>query len=105
MSSAKYYFTPWLRKGIGNAIIDEDTFIKNGTSSVSKERPQIELKVFINGSPSAKKEFQIIGPADIIGFSRDLVIRTNPVNWNTNFPPNYLAHIEFYDEDFPWRYS
>jgi hypothetical protein len=23
----------------------------------------------------------------------------------TNFEPNYLAAIEFYDEDFPWRYT
>ena len=23
----------------------------------------------------------------------------------TNFEPNYLPYIEFYDEDFPWRYT
>ena len=26
-------------------------------------------------------------------------------HWITNFEPNYLAFIEFYDEDFPWRYT
>ena len=25
--------------------------------------------------------------------------------WITNFEPNYLAAIDFYDEDFPWRYT
>ena len=28
-----------------------------------------------------------------------------PAHWVTNFEPNYLAAIEFYDEDFPWRYT
>ncbi|MCE8428173.1 MAG: hypothetical protein J5U19_07300 [Candidatus Methanoperedens sp.] len=51
------------------------------------------------------KEFMIVGPADVNGFSKDLVIRTEPVDWSTTFSSNLLAHIEFYEEDFPWRYS
>lgn len=97
-SIARYRFESWQRQGIGNATIS------NGGA-----RPQIGLKIELaainRGKSSANRLFQIVGPGDIIGFNADMVIRTEPVNWNTNFPPNLFAHIELYDEDFPWRYS
>ena len=34
-----------------------------------------------------------------------MVVRTEPRNWISNFEPNYLAFVEFYDEDFLWRYT
>src|SRR5437762_9254113 len=34
-----------------------------------------------------------------------MVVRTEPLNRITNFEPNYLPFIEFYDEDFLWRYT
>ena len=34
-----------------------------------------------------------------------MIVRTEPLNWITNFEPNYLAFLEFYDEDFAWRYT
>ena len=34
-----------------------------------------------------------------------MVVRTEPRNWVTDFEPNFLAFVEFYDEDFPWRYT
>jgi hypothetical protein len=40
-----------------------------------------------------------------VGIDTRAVVRTDPRNWITNFDPNYLVTIEFYDEDFPWRYS
>ncbi|MFL5740211.1 MAG: hypothetical protein ACJ75B_08335 [Flavisolibacter sp.] len=59
----------------------------------------------INNEEGGTKEFQLVGPPDIIGFSKDLVIKTEPAHWSTTSAPNLLAHIEFYEEDFPWRYS
>ena len=34
-----------------------------------------------------------------------MVVRTEPLNWITDFEPNYLPFVEFYDEDFAWRYT
>ena len=34
-----------------------------------------------------------------------MIVRTEPRHWIANVEPNYLAFIEFYDEDFPWRYT
>ena len=102
MSLATYKFLPWLRDGIGNTITEEDTLSNGGELG---GRAKLTLQVDINNQEAGTKEFRIVGSADVIGFNRDLVIRTEPAHWSTVFPPNLLAHIEFYEEDFPWRYS
>ena len=48
---------------------------------------------------------ELYGPGDIIGVDRAQISRVEPEHWVTNFEPNYLVGIEFYDEDFPWRYT
>lgn len=104
MSLATYEFLPWLREGLGNTITEIDTLGLPQVGSVGG-RAVLTLQVNINTQPAGTKDFMIVGPADVIGFSKDLVIRTEPVNWSTTFASNLLAHIEFYEEDFPWRYS
>ena len=34
-----------------------------------------------------------------------MVVRTEPRDGISNYEPNYLPYLEFYDEDFPWRYT
>ena len=99
---ANYTFSSWLRKGIANRITEPDN-LGTGTSA-SKERSKVPIDVVLN-SDTVHKEFALIGPGDIIGINHQMVVRTEPINWITNFEPNYLAFIEFYDEDFIWRYT
>ena len=33
------------------------------------------------------------------------IVRLEPRDWITNFESNYFPAIDFYDEDFPWRYT
>ena len=47
----------------------------------------------------------LYGPGDIVGIDARAIVRTDPRPWITNFESNYLAAIDFYDEDFPWRYT
>lgn len=99
---ANYTFSSWLRKGIANRITEPDNL---GTgASATKERSKVPIDVVLN-SQTVHKEFALIGPGDIIGINHQMVVRTEPINWITNFEPNYLAFIEFYDEDFIWRYT
>jgi hypothetical protein len=99
---ANYTFSSWLRKGIANRITEPDNL---GTAaSATKERSKVPIDVVLN-TESVHKEFALIGPGDIIGINHQMVVRTEPINWITNFEPNYLAFIEFYDEDFIWRYT
>jgi hypothetical protein len=100
---ANYTFLPWLRQGIANQI--------DGTSGT---RATINIDLTIRGDkvgggsevkPKIQKKIEIYGPGDIVGIDSSAIIKTEPRNWITNFEPNYLPYIEFYDEDFPWRYS
>jgi hypothetical protein len=99
---ARYQFHAWTRKGISSKISDPDDL---GTgSSTEEERATIQLPVAINGE-GLTKGFTMIGPGDIIGINPDMIIRTEPLNYVTDFEPNYLAFVEFYDEDFATRYT
>lgn len=102
---AKYQFQSWVRKGIATQISQTDTLGSPGTPIPAGERASVPIGVSINYAPQAPKEFALIGPGDIIGIHRDMVVRTEPRDGNLSFEPNYLAFIEFYDEDFPWRYT
>ena len=101
---ATYTFLPWLRQGIANQITD----------GAGSHRATIPVELLIQGekpdggkvnSPPIKKNIQIYGPGDIIGIDPASIVKVEPLDQITNFESNYLPYIEFYDEDFPWRYS
>ncbi|MEO8335390.1 MAG: hypothetical protein ABI664_10475, partial [bacterium] len=99
---ARYQFHSWARRGISANISDTDDL---GSGTVhTKERATVPIALKANGDPITK-EFALIGPGDILGVNREMVVRTEPLNWITDFEPNYLPFVEFYDEDFAWRYT
>lgn len=102
---AKYQFQSWVRKGISAQINEQDTLGNPAAALSPGERASVPIGVSINTAPQTPKPFALVGPGDIVGIHRDMVVRTEPKNWITNFEPNYLAFVEFYDEDFPWRYT
>ena len=101
---ATYSFLPWLRQGIANKII---------AGSTSGARATIPVKLKINGKGldgadvpfPLQKNISLYGPGDIIGIDSRSIVKNEPREWITNFESNYMPYIEFYDEDFPWRYS
>jgi hypothetical protein len=101
-SVGRYTFAAWLRRGVGTRISQTDR-LGAGASGVP-ERATVPVDVVLNGQP-VSKSFSLIGPGDIIGINPHMVVRTEPRAWITDFEPNYLAYLEFYDEDFPWRYT
>src|SRR6267378_5877392 len=103
-----YSFLPWLRQGLANQITAADL------DPNIKTRPQITVELALQGdkldgsgvdSLPVAKQIALFGPGDIVGVDRRAIVRTEPRDGITNFEPNYLACIEFYDEDFPWRYT
>jgi hypothetical protein len=104
---AAYSFLPWARQGLGIYIRegDQDTSVKvRGSIDVSL---QINADLIAGGTTTqtVPRAVQLYGPGDIIGIDGRMIIRTEPRNWITNFESNYMPYIEFYDEDFPWRYT
>ena len=99
---ARYQFHSWARRGMSANITDTDDL---GSGTVhTKERAAVPVALKANDQ-DVSKNFALIGPGDIIGINRDMIVRTEPRNWITDFEPNYLAFVEFYDEDFAWRYT
>ncbi len=105
---ATYSFLPWLRQGIANTITaaDNDPSVKT--------RASIQVQLQLAGDPvggaselseTISQAVSLYGPGDIVGIDARAVIRTEPRQWITNFEPNYLAAVEFYHEDFLWRYT
>jgi hypothetical protein len=98
---ACYSFLPWLRQGIANNI--------KAAPAAGKLRASIEVSIDVESDSELKETLtnsvQLIGPGDITGLSERAIVRSEPKPWSTDFEPNYLPFIEFYDEDLPWRYS
>jgi hypothetical protein len=105
---ATYSFLPWLRQGVANTITaaDGDTTIKT--------RATINVALQLSGQPvgggapltqGLSQSIALYGPGDIVGIDSRAIVRLEPRNWITNFESNYFPAIDFYDEDFPWRYT
>ncbi|MEW2354301.1 hypothetical protein [Spirillospora sp. NPDC029432] len=106
MTAGAYSFLPWLRTGLSTRIGGDP-----GTAPRAAIKVQLKLTgdALKPGDPPpsrlVEQQLQIYGPGDVIGVDPRAISRTEPRPSISNFEPNYLAHIEFYDEDFPWRYS
>lgn len=103
---ATYSFLPWLRQGLANNINEQD----NPTNIKIRATATVTLEIAGTGGGavppvSISKPVELFGPGDIVGVDTRAIIRHDPRNWITNYEPNYLPNIEFYDEDFPWRYT
>jgi hypothetical protein len=106
-SLATYSFLPWLRQGLANQIETPD--FAAGVKIRAEVSIQLELKAEKLGGGSqtevVTRKVALFGPGDIVGIDSRAVVRTEPRNWITNYEPNYLPAIEFYNEDLPWRYT
>jgi hypothetical protein len=103
-----YSFLPWMRQGLAGQISTAD-----GDATVDTRAGvavNLELAAVTPIGPSIPAEpidrtVQLYGPGDITGIDARSIVRTDPRDWITDAEPNYLAQIEFYDEDLPWRYT
>jgi hypothetical protein len=103
-----YTFLPWLRSGLANRITAPDG--PGGAPLRANVRVELELTGAALGDGATltrpiPRDVDLYGPGDIVGIDPRAIVRTEPRHWITNFEPNYLAAVEFYDEDFPWRYT
>lgn len=103
-----YSFLPWMRQGLAGQITSAD----NDQTVIDRAAVAVHLKITgqaSSGDPftpaPVSRNIQLYGPGDVIGIDPRAIVRTDPRDWITNAEPNYFAHIEFYDEDLPWRYT
>jgi hypothetical protein len=98
----KYTFLPWARHGFAAEISTVDDLGAGGSGPA--ERAAVPVSFKVNGQPIAK-EVQVLGPGDVVGINPRAIVKTDPRNWVTDFESNYLPYVEFYEEDFPWRFT
>lgn len=105
--SGAYSFLPWARQGLANRITAVDRDVNVVLRAAIPVALQMTAKT-LDGAGSVtdiNRSTQLYGPGDVLGIEARAVVRVEPRHLTTNFEPNYLAAIEFYDEDFPWRYT
>jgi hypothetical protein len=85
---------------------DNDTTVKlrAGIDVNIKVKPTL-LDGSAGTTETVTQNVELYGPGDIVGIDSKVVIKVEPENRITNFEPNYLPYIDFYEEDFPWRYT
>lgn len=105
---ATYSFLPWMRQGLAGQIASSD----GDAAVLARASVSVDLKITGQSASGSAltpapvhKDVQLYGPGDIVGIDSRAIVRTDPRDWITNAEPNYFAHIEFYDEDLPWRYT
>jgi hypothetical protein len=104
---ATYSFLPWLRSGLANEIAAADL------DPAVRLRAAVAVTLQLTGTgldpgtvtDAVSRDVALFGPGDVVGIESRAVVRVEPRQWITNFEPNYFPFIEFYDEDFPWRYT
>lgn len=103
--TAVYSFLSWARQGLG---------IHLKAAAPGELRGSVDVGVTLRGkkvdgsgdvTEHISRPVQLYGPGDIVGIDPRAMFRTEPRHWITNFESNYLPFVEFYDEDFCWRYT
>lgn len=113
---AKYAFLPWMRVGIASEISEPDALGQTPADPAACAKLRANIKVTLQlqdvsiadnslHSEPVAKTTQLIGPGDIMGISRDAIVRTEPRDQVSNFEANCFPYVDFYEEDFPWRYT
>nr|WP_280252751.1 hypothetical protein [Nocardia abscessus] len=102
-----YSFLPYLRQGLANNIGTPDFDPNVEVRASVTVTLEVRGEKLDGGTATAPVRMPVamFGPGDLVGIDRRMIVRVEPRDWITNFEPNRLAHIEFYDEDMPWRYT
>lgn len=110
----RYSFLPWARRGV-SASIEQVDHLGATPAAGPKGRATVSAQltvetVAVPGAPTLSpsgisQTVGMVGPGDVKAFKPDAVLRAVPVPGSVNATPGELAFVEFYDEDFPWRYT
>ena len=109
---AQYTFLPWLRRGIATQIPEADTLGASDGGAILRAALAVELSlrsISLAGAASDSapiaKSLQLLGPGDIRGVRPEAIVRVHPRDGTQAFEAISLAYLDFYEEDFPWRYT
>lgn len=116
MQDKKTYFFSWVRKGLGNSIAEKDAWTFGECSASVLERPEINIVAEYNAfgvdeesdepvKMTHEKPVKFVGAGDILGINGAAISKVVPAPASDTFPVQFYPYIEFWEPDFPWRYS
>jgi hypothetical protein len=116
MNTGDTYFFPWVRKGLSKNIGEEEVFgIVRDNDKLARLRPVISIhtkyRAYTGKSDREGKEriddkdVRLFGPGDVTGVRPSAVSLCHPNAGSADFPCNYFPYVEFWEPDFPWRYT
>src|SRR4051812_29923977 len=91
----KLSFASWLRQGLAAGIDRAD---KTGSGALTNS----VIEVAFDNALSTDVNLPLVGPGDIVGLQRDVVVRTWPRADDNDAEFGTLALIEFDQADLPW---
>lgn|GEM_PF-3474602 len=110
----EYSFLPWSRRGIAT-LVDQVDNLGQTPNAGPKDRATLTASITLESTPvpgapttapaTVSQQVSLVGPGDIKSFTPDAVLRAVPPHGSLNAAAGELAYVEFYDEDFPWRYT
>lgn len=105
----KLYILPYLRKGLSGFITPQEGYMQG------QHRAQIEVSVELKGKnrESGKetkedlgRKIQLVGPADVKRVNESAISQVFPPSSKSQrYNAFNMPFVEFYEEDFPWRYT
>jgi hypothetical protein len=109
----EYTFVPWLRRGVAAEIGQDDTLgsdfdagpLGRATLPVELTLKTVAVPGAAATAPAIRRDVSILGPADVAAIKAEATVRTRPPDGAPAATPGELAYVEFYEEDFPWRYT
>ena len=105
---SKAYILPYLRKGLAKEISSQSKGLRASFDVKAK------LVGTVAGSEKDAKEvsiatetqqFQLVGPVDVRTVEPVAISEIVPKDKSEGYSNGYMPFIEFYEEDFPWRYT
>lgn len=110
----EYSFLPWTRRGIATRVGQVD-HLGHTPGAGPTDRATMSAALTLESVPvagaaavapaSVTQQVSLVGPGDVKIFPPDTVLRAVPVAGSLDASPGELPYLEFYDEDFPWRYT
>lgn len=103
-----YTYLSWIRKGMASQIQEEDKLGGAGVAAYDNASVSININVKSGSDKlgSDNREFALLGPGDItVKAIASSEAHTEPLRGLHNVEYNNLPYMQFYDEDFPWRFS
>ncbi len=100
------FFLSVLRSGLSTSIKEHANGARAEIDvSILIDRHDRNLRAWEANPQEITKRLALMGPADVLGFEEEIILRTDPPNNSNAFKPNYFPSIEFAQADFPWRFS